>query len=583
MKTNLIIKSALFGFGWAIVLLVSVTRASAQEIPLLEFDARIFPEVATAGMVASQESQATQVGVEILNQGGNAVDAAVAVGFALAVTLPRAGNIGGGGFMLIYEKKSNQIKALDYREKAPQKAHRDMFLDTRLAVDKKKSRHSLHASGVPGTVAGLVEAHSKYGKLPFEKLLAPAIKLAQAMPLTFSMSQSLNAKQEYLSRDEASRRIFTKANGSFWRVGETFTQSELAKTLSLIAQTKGKDFYQGITASRMVEFFKANDGLIDAQDLANYRAIWREPVSTEINKYQIFSMPPPSSGGVHLIQLLNIIRQFPIDQTGATSAYASHLKTEAMKFAYADRSKYLGDPDFVKVPVKQLTSRAYAKRIAAKIDLNRVLTPEQIKPGAQLDQESPQTTHFSVMDSEGNVVSNTYTLNFSFGSGISVPGAGFLLNNEMDDFSSKPGVANAFGLLGGEANAIEPLKRPLSSMTPVIVLKEGQPWLATGSPGGSRIISTVFNFLLNRIVHKMNIAEATLIPRIHHQWYPDKLMLEKGFPADSAKLLRQKGHTIEYRRPWGSLQSVELNEGLYFGFADPRRPGALAKGVFKTK
>lgn len=553
--------------------------SKASEIPLLEFDSRIFPEVANDGMVVSQEAIATQVGVDILAKGGNAVDAAVAVGFALAVTLPRAGNIGGGGFMMLYDNKENKVHALDYREKAPYLASRDMYLDSALKVDKLKSRHSLLASGVPGTVAGLVEAHRKFGSMKLQAVIQPAIDLAQNLKMTMSMSQSLNSRSGYLKKDKTSKMIFTRDDNKDWKIGDDFKQVELANTLKRIARTNGQDFYSGETAKRIVKFFNNNGGIISLKDLNDYRAVWREPVSTEIGDYQIFSMPPPSSGGVHLIQLLNIVQQFPIARAGANSHFESHIKTEAMKFAYADRSRYLGDPDFTPVPVEKLTSADYAKVIAEKISHDKVHQPDEIKPGQYLDHESPQTTHYSIIDRHGNIVSNTYTLNHSFGSGITVPGVGMLLNNEMDDFSAKPGVPNSFGLLGGEANAIEPEKRPLSSMTPVIGLNKGKPWLATGSPGGSRIITIVFNFLINRIAHNMNIAEATMSPRIHHQWYPDQLMLEKGFPIDTAEILRQKGHKVKYRRPWGSLQSIELVDGLYFGFSDPRRPGALAKGL----
>lgn len=576
MKTNSIrrlIDSCLLS-----ILILQVKPLTATEMPLIEFDSVIFPQVATQGMVVSQEQRATQVGVEVLHKGGNAVDAAVAVGFALAVTLPRAGNIGGGGFMLIYDKKADKVEALDYREKAPQKAYRDMFLGEDLNVDNQKARYSILSSGVPGTVAGLVEAHQKYGKLPFAELVKPAVKLAQENHLTFAMAQSFNAKRNYLSRDPGSRQIFTKKDESGWQMGDSFKQLKLAQTLIRIADTQGKDFYSGKTADLISQFFETNGGLITKQDLANYKPIWRQPVSTSYGDYQVYSMPPPSSGGIHLIQLMNIISHFPVDKAGANSAYSTHIKTEAMKFAYADRSQYLGDPDFVKVPIKTLTSSAYAKRIAKQIKPDQVLPSKVIKPGQVMDNESPQTTHFSVMDKDGNVVSNTYTLNFSFGSGISIPEVGMLLNNEMDDFSAKPGTPNGYGLLGGDANAIQPHKRPLSSMTPVIVLDKGEPWLATGSPGGSRIITIVFNFLMNKMVHNMNIAEATITPRIHHQWYPDRLYLEKGFPVDSAQILKNLGHNVQYRNPWGSTMSIEYKDGLYMGFADKRRPGAKAAG-----
>ena len=571
LKKSLLVSLLCFGY------LVSFASTS-KDLPLVELDAVVFPEVASAGMVVTQEARATEVGVKILEQGGNAIDAAVAVGFALAATLPRAGNIGGGGFMLVYDSKEKTVNALDYREKAPKKADRDMFLNILLNVDNERSRYSILSSGVPGTVAGLVAAHKKYGKLPFKQLVEPAVKLAESIPMTFAMSQSLNSRLEALSADPGSKAVFTKKDGNAWRIGEDFKQPKLAQTLKLIAETNGRDFYEGKTADRIVEFFKDKGGLINHEDLKGYNAVWRKPISTQYGDYKIFSMPPPSSGGIHLIQLFNIVRNFPIDKGGANTAYTTHVKTEAMKFAYADRSEYLGDPDFVKVPVDKLTSLEYAKRLATRIQIDKVKPSSEIRPGEFIDKESPQTTHFSIMDKEGNVVSNTYTLNFSYGSRITIPEVGMLLNNQMDDFSAKPGNPNGYGLLGGDANAIQPDKRPLSSMTPVIVLDGDKPWLATGSMGGSRIITIVFNFLLNRMVHNMNIAEATIAPRVHHQWYPDALTVEKGFPLDSAKILKKLGHNIRYRKPWGSSQSLEYKDGLYYGFADPRMQGVLAKG-----
>ena len=337
-------------------------------------------------------------------------------------------------------------------------------------------------------------------------------------------------------------------------------------------------FILEIWLKKITNFIQSQGGLMTMDDLASYKAIWRKPLSSKFGDATIYSMPPPSSGGIHLVQLLNIIQNFPIDKAGHNTAYSTHMMTEAMKFAYADRSKYLGDPDFVEVPVNKLVSVEYADKIASKISFDKVLKSSDVSPGMYMSNESPQTTHFSIIDKDGNMVSNTYTLNFSFGSGITVPGTGMLLNNEMDDFSAKPGVPNGYGLLGGEANAIEAEKRPLSSMTPVLVLNKGEPWLATGSPGGSRIITIVYNFLLNKMVHNMNIASATVAPRIHHQWYPEVLMLEKGFPIDTARILKDKGHNIKYYNPWGSLQSVEYKNGVFFGFSDTRRPGALAEG-----
>ncbi|WP_196138078.1 gamma-glutamyltransferase [Aliikangiella sp. G2MR2-5] len=555
------------------------SKPQNKNSPLLQFESRIFPETSSKGMVSTQEKRATQVGVSILEQGGNAIDAAVAVGFALAVTLPRAGNIGGGGFMMIYDAKTDQIKALDYREKAPKASYRDMFLNKSLDVDKKLARYSILSSGVPGTVAGLVEAHKKFGSMPFSKLLEPAIKLAKELPMEPWLMNSLNLKREFLSRDDTSRELFVKPDGTLWSLNDTLVQKHLANTLERIQKSYGDDFYQGETARMIASFFERKGGIITLDDLSSYRAIWREPVFAVYGDYKIYAMPPPSSGGIHLIQLLNIIREFPINGFGSNTAYTTHIKAEAMKYAYADRSFYLGDPDYVKVPVEKLTSIQYAKRIAANINPDKAMPSNQIKPGQNLSSESIETTHYSIMDRYGNVVSNTYTLNFSFGSGISIPGVGVVLNNEMDDFSAKPGVPNGFGLIGGEANSIEPHKRPLSSMTPVIALKKDKPWLATGSPGGSKIITTVLNLILNRLAHDMNIAEATIEPRIHHQWFPDKLFVENGFPLDTIKLLKQKGHNVVVQGAWGSLQTVEFQDGKFLGYSDTRRPGAFSQGV----
>lgn len=576
-KTQLPMTSVIFSL-W-LTGLVCFSVSSADKVPLLNFSDRVLPNVATSGMVASQESRATKVGVEILELGGNAVDAAVAVGFALAVTLPRAGNLGGGGFMMIYDQQTKKIEALDYREKAPKKAYRDMFLDDKLDVDQRKARYSVLSAGVPGTVAGLLEAHRKYGRLPLEKLIQPAIRLAKNLPMSFAMAESLNRKKRHLSRSKASLKNYYKADESLWTFKDVIKQDALAKVLEDISNSNGKSFYEGSTAKKIIQFIQAEGGLMSMEDMASYQPVWRAPLAAKFGEATVYSMPPPSSGGIHLVQLMNIIQNFPIEKAGHNTAYSTHMMAEAMKFAYADRSKYLGDPDFVSIPVEKLISKKYANTIASKISYDKVLKSSEVLPGMYLSDESPQTTHFSIIDKDGNMVSNTYTLNFSFGSGITVPGTGILLNNEMDDFSAKAGVPNGYGLLGGTANAIEAEKRPLSSMTPVLVLNKQQPWLATGSPGGSRIISIVYNFLLNKMVHDMNIASATVAPRVHHQWYPEILLVEKGFPADSAEILKQKGHNVKYHRPWGSLQSVELKDGFYFGFSDTRRPGSLAEGV----
>lgn len=536
------------------------------------------PVRAKNGVVSSEQGLASQVGLDVLKRGGNAVDAAVAVGFALAVVLPHAGNIGGGGFMLIHDAKSGKDIALDFRELAPALAHRDMFLDANGKIVPGSSTSTHLAVGVPGTVAGLDIALRKYGTMSWKELIAPSIKLAeQGFEVTPYLAQLLEASRNQLGRWASSRAIFFNGDRPL-RAGEKLVQKDLADSLRLIAKQGPKAFYEGAIAQKIVAEMKNHGGMITADDMKNYQAVERTPVTGTYRGYQVVSMPPPSSGGVHVIQMLNMLEHFPLNKLGVNSAQTIHDMTEVMKLAYADRAEYLGDPDFVKVPVAGLTSKIYAGELVKKIDPNHATPSNQIKPGKPLPYESDQTTHYSVVDKFGNVVATTYTLNLLFGSGIVATGTGITLNNEMDDFSVKAGVPNAFGLIGGEANAVAAKKRPLSSMTPTMVLKDGRPFLVTGSPGGSRIITTTLQIILNVIDHQLNAAEATIAPRIHHQWEPDMIRLERGFNADTLELLKQKGHQFSIGRSMGRTQTIKVTPEGFEAFADPRNPDGRALG-----
>lgn len=557
------------------------------------------PVRATGGMVASEQRLASEVGAEILRQGGNAVDAAVAVGFALAVVLPNAGNLGGGGFMLIRDAKTGSMNALDFRETAPSAAHQDMFLDHQGQVIPGKSTITPYSVAVPGTVAGLISASQQFGTLPLEHLLAPAIRLAEdGFIVSAVLAQQFALQRKHLERWASTREVFFKRKAHVpeclvqdcpisslvtYEAGERLVQPDLAKTLRLIARLGADGFYKGSVAQQIVDTLSASTRPMSLEDLATYRVAMRVPAKGNYRGYDIYSMPAPSSGGVHLIQMLNILERFPLTEFGAGSAQTIHLIAESARLAYADRSKYLGDPGFISVPQRGLTAKAYADTLAARINLERATPSKQVRPGPARDFESEQTTHFSVMDALGNVVSCTYTLNLNFGSGIVARGTGVLLNNEMDDFSAKPGVPNAFGLLGGRANAIEPGKRPLSSMTPVIVLREGKPWLATGTPGGARIITTVLQTVLNTIDFKMNIAEALSMPRVHHQWMPDYLRIEKGLSPDTIRLLKDKGHELRVMPTMGRVQTVQQQHGFLFGATDPRNPDGAAIGIERVQ
>lgn len=561
-------------------LLLSLTLfAQTQGTDVIRYGDVRHPVRDREGMVVSSNILASEVGARVLADGGNAVDAAVAVGFTLAVVRPRAGNIGGGGFMLVFSAENGETSAIDYREAAPRRASRDMFLDEQGNVDVRRARFSHLSSGVPGTVAGLHLAHETFGSLPWERLLAPAIELAsEGYRVSYDMSRALERARERLGRDASTLEYFYKAGGESYQPGERFVQADLAWTLTQIAEQGPDAFYRGEIAKKIITEMEQGGGLVDAESLAAYAPVVREPIRGTYRGYDIVSMPPSSSGGIHVIQMLNILEHFPVREYGAESADNVHLLAEVAKLAFADRSRHLGDLDFYDVPIGWLTSKDYAKQLAAGIDMRQARPSGEIAPGSAAAKESIDTTHFSVIDRDGNMVANTYTLNLSFGSGMTVDGAGFILNNEMDDFSSKPGVPNAFGLIGGAANSIEAGKRPLSSMTPTMVFKDGQPIIATGSPGGSRIIMAVLQMIVNVIDHDMNIGVASNAPRMHHQWLPDVVQLESGFSPDTIRELRRRGHLIRGSRTIGNLNSVSQEDDYFLGAADPRRPGGGSAG-----
>ena len=567
--------------GLAIAGLLLAGPAGAQQATIFSEMDRIHPVWAENGMVSAQERLAAEIGRDIMAKGGNAVDAGVAVAFALAVTLPRAGNLGGGGFMLVHDAETGRTQAIDYRELAPSGASRDMFLDDKGEADSDKSLYTGAASGVPGTVAGMRMALDTYGSMPWADVIAPAIRLAEeGIIVTPDLADSLEAEREALMKHPSTAKIFFKEGGAGYRPGERLVQADLAATLKKVAAEGPDGFYKGAVAENIAKAVQTAGGPMTVEDLAAYKPVLREPVRGSYRGYEIVSMPPPSSGGVHLIQILNTLEGYPIGALGHNTAETIHLMAEAMKLAYADRSEYLGDPDFVDVPVAALTSKDYAAELRGKISAEYATPSAMIGPGDLAPYESDQTTHFSVVDKAGNAVSNTYTINLNYGSGLVAEGTGVLMNNEMDDFSAKPGVPNAFGLVGGDANAVQPGKRPLSSMTPTIVLKDGETWLVTGSPGGARIITTVLQVILNTIDHGMNVAEASTAPRVHHQWLPDELRIEEGISRDTLRQLAAKGHTISEKPVMGSTQSIMRDpaSGALLGASDPRRPDAATLG-----
>ena len=554
----------------------AATQAAAAAY---DYDMDVFhPVVARNGMVSSEQELASQIGLNVLKAGGNAVDAAVAMGFALAVALPNAGNLGGGGFMMVHDAKTGKDIALDFREVAPLAATRNMYLDDKGNVISGKSLYTHSAIGVPGTVAGMAHAAQKWGTQPLAKLIQPSITLAEkGFPVSETLAKVLRQETKNMGKWEATKAIYWK-NGAPLQRGDLLINKDLGQSLRMIARDGAKAFYEGEIARKIVADMAKNQGPMTAQDLREYKVVEREPVRGTYRGYEIVTMPPPSSGGAHLVQILNMMERWPLKDWGHNSAQTVHHMAEAMKLAYADRSEYLGDPDFVKIPLKGLTSKKYADELARTIDANRARPAQEIKPGKPQPYESDQTTHYSVMDKAGNIVAVTYTLNTNFGSGIVAPGTGIMLNNEMDDFSAKPGVPNAYGLVGGDANAVGPKKRPLSSMTPTFVLKDGKPWLVTGSPGGARIITTVLQQVANGIDFGMNPAEAASALRFHHQWTPDELRLEKGFSPDTIALLKQRGQNVAVKASMGRTQSIQVHDGEFWGYSDPRNPDGKTLG-----
>ena len=537
------------------------------------------PACARHGMVASTSEIASRVGVEIMQRGGNAIDAAVAVGLALAVTWPSAGNIGGGGFMMI-RRATGETEIIDYRERAPLAASRDMYLDKDGNVIKGASTIGYKAVGVPGSVAGLSLALERHGKLKWADVIEPARKLAaEGFTVNYHLTRGLQNAEKFLSQFPDSKRIFLR-DGKFYEEGERLVQPELAATLARLKEKGPREFYEGKTAEMIVADMKANGGLITAKDLKEYEPTIRKPLRGTYRGCEIVTMPPPSSGGTALVEMLNILEHYNLAELGPGSSDTIHLLVESQRRAFADRAEFMGDADFVKVPVEGLISKKYSADLAKTIDPNHATPSSKIRAGAPAGYESTQTTHFTVIDEEGNVVTNTYTLNGGYGSGAVARGTGILLNNEMDDFTSKPGVPNAYGLLQSENNAIAPRKRPLSAMTPTIVLKDGKVWFAIGSPGGPTIINTVLQVIVNVIDFGMNIQQAIDAPRFHHQWMPDRIQFELlGINRDTRAALEKKGHVFaEKPGNMGDAEGVmiDLKTGMRLGASDPRSGGVPA-------
>jgi gamma-glutamyltranspeptidase/glutathione hydrolase len=557
----------------------------------LKLTASMQPVHAPHAMVVSVQGLASQAGVDILRQGGNAVDAAVAVGFALAVVHPQAGNIGGGGFMLV-RTVDGAAHFIDYREKAPGKATRDMYLDAQGNVIPSASTIGYKSVGVPGSVAGMVYAEKKYGKLTLAQVMAPAIRLArEGFALTWAEADQM--RDPVLARFPESRRIFQR-DGNYYQAGEIFRQPELAATLEKIA-AHPDDFYHGEMAGQIAAAIQQGGGLITAQDLANYQVKERQPVHGTYRGYEVISAPPPSSGGIALIEALNILEGYDLGGLGSHSAESIHLTAEAFRRAFFDRAEFLGDPDFANIPVAQLVDKKYGVAWRSSLDPHHASDSRELKrppeftaleryaaqhPQPVAVREPEHTTHYSVVDAEGNAVSVTTTLNDSFGSRVTVPGLGFLLNDEMDDFTSKPGVPNMFGLIQGPNNAIGPEKRPLSAMTPTMVLKDGKLFLVLGSPGGPAIITTVANILMGVVDYGMNLQEAVDAPRFHHQWMPDTIFLEKGFSPDTIKLLQGMGHKVTQQSYWSDGECIEIDPktGERLGATDERNVSGKAIG-----
>ena len=552
---------------WAIVFLCLIQYSHAE------------PEYAKNGMVVSASRLASDAGVNILKKGGNAIDAAVATGFTLAVTHPQAGNIGGGGFLVAHMAYGESF-SLDFREMAPSMAHRDMYLDDSSNVVPGLSLYSHLAAGTPGSVDGLLKIWRDHGSgnISLRQLLLPAIQLAErGFSISYGFARVLNVFHDFFINDDGAKAVFIKKNGEPWRAGDKLVQRDLARTLKLISRKGRAGFYEGKTAQLIKREMAEGNGFITKDDLDNYRSVYRTVVTGDFKDLDIVSMGPPSSGGVLLIQMLNMLEQYPLDTLGWNSSDYIHLLTEIERRAYADRAEHMGDPDFWEVPVSMLVSKEYAFERIQNISMEKATKSSVVKAGDPLAYESRETTHYSVIDKNGNAVSVTTTLNTGFGCGVLVEGAGFFLNNEMDDFSAKPGTPNIFGLIGNEANAIQPYKRPLSSMTPTIVLKNGEPFLIIGTPGGSTIITTVMQIILNVAIHGMDIQEAVSVPRVHSQWLPDAIIVEqRSLSKDVEQNLINRGHTIRSYR-WstiGQANGIMIGEKGFYGGADPRGENA---------
>ncbi|MEK9280551.1 MULTISPECIES: gamma-glutamyltransferase [unclassified Bradyrhizobium] len=571
--------------------LVSIAALAVGLAPVIAQDARrdytppaldtVHSVAADHGMVVAQEKLSAQVGADILRRGGNAVDAAVATGFAMAVTYPRAGNIGGGGFMVIHSAERNEDIAIDYRETAPAATTPQIFLGADGKPDAAKSRDSALGIGVPGTVAGLALALEKYGsgKFTLAQLLDPAIALARdGFVVDDDIADTLPGWYRRLARWPSSARIFSRPDGTPLREGDRLVQTDLADTLSAVATQGPRGFYEGAVAERLAKAVSDAGGIMTPADLRSYEAIARQPLRGTYRGYNIVSMPLPSSGGVVLIETLNMLEGFQLAELKQGSPASLHLLIEAMKRAYADRARYLGDPAFVKAPIETLIAKDYAAKLRSGILTDRATPSSKIASAATAPREGSNTTHFSVVDAHGNAVSNTFTLNFSYGVGLVADGTGVLLNNELDDFTAAPGASNAYGLVGFEANLPGPGKRPLSSMSPTIVLKDGKPVLITGSPGGSRIISTVLEVVVNVLDYKMDVAAAVAAPRLHHQWLPDEVRVERGFPDDVLSELKAMGHLVVEPMGQTSANSIAVTANGPLGAPDPRTRGAEAAG-----
>jgi gamma-glutamyltranspeptidase/glutathione hydrolase len=563
---------------------VSTLASLTHQVVPLAFAASREPVRAKHGIVASTNEIASEVGVDIMKRGGNAVDAAIAVAFALAVTHPAAGNLGGGGFMMI-RLKNGKTTAIDYREMAPATATRNLYLDKNgnLIQGEGGSVVGYRAAGVPGTVRGMELALKKYGsgKLGWAQLIEPARRLANGFTVTYELARSLRGNNDYLSQYPETKRIYLN-DGRFYNEGDTFRQPDLAATFARLQRSGPNEFYGGQTAQMIVADVKRHNGLITLADMENYVAKERQPVSGRYRGYEVISMPPPSSGGAVLLEMLNILEGYDLNKLDSASSDRYHLMTEAMRRAFADRAEFMGDSDFVKVPVAGLIDKAYAAKLRSTINPARASTSVDISAGQPTGYESEETTHFTVVDMAGNAVANTYTLNNSYGSAAVAKGTGIILNDEMDDFAAKPGTPNMYGLIQGERNAVAPHKRPLSAMTPTFVLRrDGSLWFTVGSPGGPTIINTALCVITNVIDYGMNIQQAIDFPRIHHQWLPDELVFEPyGLSGDTQRALVALGHKLATPRYLGEAEGIMIEEktGTRLGATDPRRSDGLAVG-----